>query len=409
MSSPFIRQALLQEAVDDKVRCLTCERRCLLAEGQAGWCRARQNCGSTIYTLIYGLVSSLSCNPIEKKPLFHFYPGSVALTAGSLSCNFDCPWCQNWHISKQHPPVIESASPQNQLDCDHFDCPWCQNWHISKQPPFDRALRLRLGRAQVKPSGGEFIPPDEFVARALSFGCQGTSISFNEPTLSLEWALEVFPLAREAGLYNTFVTNGYMTEQALELLVEAGLDGMNVDVKGDAKAVREYCAAEVEFVWRNCRRALELGVWVELTTRVVPGVNDDDPSLFKKGHSDGAECLEGIARRIVAELGPDVPWHLSRYHPAYRFTAPPTPVATLERAREIGQQAGLRYVYLGNVPGHPGEHTACPQCGAELVRRGLLRLFCCDVTPEGRCPRCGQEIAGRGWDWRRSKGYSSPR
>jgi pyruvate formate lyase activating enzyme len=388
MSSPFIRQALLQEAVDDKVRCLTCERRCLLAEGQAGWCRARQNCGSTIYTLIYGLVSSLSCNPIEKKPLFHFYPGSVALTAGSLSCNFDCPWCQNWHISKQHPPVIESASPQNQLDCDHFDCPWCQNWHISKQPPFDRALRLRLGRAQVKPSGGEFIPPDEFVARALSFGCQGTSISFNEPTLSLEWALEVFPLARGAGLYNTFVTNGYMTQAALRLLVEAGLDGMNVDVKGGADAVRQYCGADVEIVWRNCRLAREMGVWIELTTLVVPGVNDD------------ASVLEGIARRVVRELGSDTPFHLSGYHPNYRFTAPPTPVATLERGQEIGLQAGLRYVYLGNVPGHSGEHTFCPNCGTILAERGLLQLLRCDIAPDGRCPRCGQEIAGVGWHWR---------
>ncbi len=356
MSSPFIRQALLQEAVDDKVRCLTCERRCLLAEGQAGWCRTRENRDGTLYTLMYGEVSSLSCNPIEKKPLYHFYPGSVALTAGAWSCNFDCPWCQNWHISKQ--------------------------------PPFDRALSEAEGRGQGKPSGGEFIPPDEFVARALSLGCRGTSISFNEPTLSLEWALEVFPPAREAGLYNTFVTNGYMTEAALRLLAEAGLDGMNVDVKGDAKAVRQHCGADVEIVWRNCRLAREMGVWIELTTLVIPGVNDD------------AESLEGIGRRIVRELGPDTPFHLSGYHPDYHFTAPPTPVATLERGREIGLQAGLRYVYLGNVPGHPGEHTFCPKCGTILAERGLPQLLRCDIAPDGRCPHCGQEIAGVGWHWR---------
>jgi pyruvate formate lyase activating enzyme len=347
MSSPFIHLARLQEPADDshKVRCLTCERRCLLADGQVGWCRTRQNRDGTIHTLIYGLVSSLSCNPVEKKPLYHFYPGSVALTAGSLSCNFACPWCQNWHISKSPPPDERS-------------------------------------------SGGEFIPPAEFVARAQARGCQGTSISFNEPTLNLEWSLEVLGIARHAGLYNTFVTNGYMTGAALELLVEAGLDGMNVDVKGDTEAVREHCAAEVEFVWRNCRRALEMGVWVELTTLLIPGVNDD-----------GA-CLEGIARRVVTDLGPDTPWHLSRYYPAYRFTAPPTPVAALERAREIGRSAGLRYVYLGNVPGHPGEHTSCPGCGAVLARRGLLRLHTCQVTPDGRCPHCGQDIAGVGWGWR---------
>jgi len=348
MSSPFIRKALLQEAVNDKVRCLTCERRCLLADGQLGWCHTRQNQGGTLYTLIYGAVSSLSCNPIEKKPLYHFFPGSLALTAGSWSCNFACPWCQNWDISKQPP------------------------------------------------SGGEFVSPLEFVTHAQDCDCQGpalslpkgASISFNEPTLSLEWSLEVFPLARQAGLYNTFVTNGYMTQPALDLLVEAGLDAMNVDVKGDAEAVKEYCRADVEAVWRNCRRARELGVWVELTTLVVPGVNDDDA------------CLEGIAQRIATELGLDVPWHLSRYSPAYRFTAPPTPVATLERAQKIGQQAGLHYVYLGNVPGHPGEHTFCPNCGTILARRGFLRLYHCDVTPAGRCPSCGQEIAGLGWAWR---------
>ena len=135
MGSPFIHRALLQEAVNDKVRCLTCERRCELADGQVGWCRTRHNREGTLYTLIYGAVSSLSCNPIEKKPLYHFYPGSVALTAGSLSCNFNCPWCQNWHISKQAPPAIKSESSQSQSDCDHLACPWCQNWDISKQPP----------------------------------------------------------------------------------------------------------------------------------------------------------------------------------------------------------------------------------------------------------------------------------
>ncbi len=334
MGSPFIREARLQEPVDGKVRCLTCERRCELADGQTGWCRTRQNRGGTLYTLTYGAVSSLSCNPIEKKPLYHFYPGSVALTAGSWSCNFACPWCQN---------------------CD-----------ISKRPP----------------SGGEFMSPEDFVARARRHECAGTSISFNEPTLSLEWSLAVFRLARAAGLYNTFVTNGYMTDAALALLVETGLDAMNVDVKGDAEAVRRYCKAEIEPVWRNCRRARELGVWVEVTTLVVPGVNDGDDSLA------------GIAGRIAAELGPDTPWHVSRYHPAYRFSAPPTPVERLAQARELGLAAGLRYVYVGNVPGHPGEDTACPQCGAVLVRRGALRLYRCDVTTEGRCPQCGEEIAG---------------
>jgi pyruvate formate lyase activating enzyme len=333
MPSPFIHKPLLQKAVNNRVRCLTCERRCVLADGQVGWCRTRQNRGGTLYTLIYGAVSSLSCNPIEKKPLHHFYPGSIALTAGSWSCNFDCPWCQNYHISK------------------------------------------------AEPGEGRYMSPQEFVSTAVDLGCQGTSISFNEPTLSLEWSLEVFRLARARGLYNTYVTNGYMTAAALELLAGAGLDGMNVDVKGDAKAVKEYCGADVEMVWRNCRRARELGVWVEVTTLVIPGVNDSD------------EVLNGIAGRIGSDLGPDTPWHVSGYYPAYRFDAPPTPVKTLERAWQIGRQAGLTFVYLGNVPGHRLENTTCPDCEVLLIQRQGLRTTV-DHLGRGRCPNCDREIPG---------------
>ena len=299
-------------------------------------------------TLTYGAVSSLSVNPIEKKPLFHFYPGSVALTAGSWSCNFACPWCQNWEISK---------SP---------------------------------------PSGGRFFSPARFVAEAINRGCQGTSISFNEPTLSLEWSLEVFRLARQAGLYNTFVTNGYMSEEALRRLARAGLDGMNVDVKGDAEAVRTYCQADVEVVWRNLRLAQELGIWVEVTTLVIPGVNDS------------VDVLQEIARRVRDELGPYTPWHVTRYHPAYRFDAPPTPVLVLEQARSIAMELGLQYVYIGNVPGHFAEGTYCPACGRMLVERWGLRAVV-DTTAEGRCPDCGEQVSGIGWGWqsRRSPKGSS--
>ncbi len=330
-----VRPALLQEPLGDgRVRCRTCERRCLLRPGEMGWCRTRQNRDGTLVTLIYGIVSSLSANPIEKKPLYHFYPGTVALTSGAWSCNFACPWCQNWEISKRPP------------------------------------------------DGGEFYSPQAFVVEAVRYGCQGTSISFNEPTLSLEWALDVFRLARQAGLYNTFVTNGYMTDEALTLLVEAGLDGMNVDVKGDARAVREYCRADVEVVWRNLRRAQELGVWVEVTTLVIPGVNDE------------RAVLAGIAARIAGELGPDTPWHLTRYYPAYRFTAPPTPVEVLEQAHRDARAAGLRYVYIGNVPGHPAESTYCPSCGERVIRRwGLWQVE--NRLREGRCPACGTPVAGR--------------
>ncbi len=329
-----IRDALLWEQVKDAVRCLTCERRCTLAHGQLGWCHTRRNDNGTLTTLVFGAVSALSANPIEKKPLYHFYPGTLALTSGSWSCNFGCPWCQNYHISK------------------------------------------------ARPGGGRYMSPEDFVSEAIRLGCQGTSISFNEPTLSLEWSLEVFPLARDRGLYNTYVTNGYMTPEALRLLVDAGLDAMNVDVKGDAPAVRRYCQGiDVEKVWRNCRLARELGVHLEITTLVVPGVNDRE------------EALQGIAQRIVAQLGVEVPWHVSGYYPAYRFTAPPTPVKELERAWRIGRQSGLEFVYLGNVPGHRLVNTFCPDCGAQLIERWELRVTHCRLE-RGRCPDCGRAIPG---------------
>ena len=302
--------------------------------GGLGWCRTRKNIGGTLYTLIYGDVSSLSANPIEKKPLYHFHPGSRALTAGSWSCNFGCPWCQNWDISKSPPHLVYV----------------------------------------------DYRSPERFVAETLRRRCRGTSISFNEPTLSLDWALDVFRLAREKGLYNTYVTNGYMTPEALELLVEAGLDAMNVDIKGGAEAVRHYCkGVDVEAVWRNCRLAREIGVHIEITTLVIPTVNDDE------------ETLRGIAARIRDELGAEIPWHVTGYYPAYRFRQPPTPVAILEKGWCIGKEEGLAFVYLGNVLGHPLENTYCPECNELLIQRygsGIVRYR----VQEGRCPRCGRAI-----------------
>ncbi|MEW6718741.1 MAG: AmmeMemoRadiSam system radical SAM enzyme [Chloroflexota bacterium] len=335
LSTLNVREALLQEEVKGKVRCLTCERRCLLIEGGTGWCRTRVNVGGRIHSLIYGTISSLSANPIEKKPLYHFHPGSRALTAGSWSCNFGCPWCQNWDISKRPPP--EKVN---------------------------------------------YLSPQEFVQEAIQRRCQGTSISFNEPTLSLEWSMDVFRLARSQGLYNTYVTNGYMTSEALNALAEAGLSAMNVDIKGDAETVRRYCKGiDIELVWSRCQQALNLGIHLEITTLVIPGLNDSQ------------ECLTTIARRIVGDLEREVPWHVSGYYPAYRFSAPPTTVHTLERAWATGKEAGLKYVYIGNVPGHPQDNTWCPQCERMLINRWGFAILSNHLTL-GCCPHCGEEIQG---------------
>jgi pyruvate formate lyase activating enzyme len=334
-SAECVRPALLQERDGRYVLCLTCERRCRLVEGGTGWCRTRQNMGGRLHTLTYGAISSISANPIEKKPFYHFHPGTYALTCGSWGCNFGCPWCQNWEISKEPPPTA-----------------------------------------------GRFTSPETFVGEVRRLNCQGTSISFNEPILSLEWSLEVFRLARAQGFYNTLVTNGYMTPEALRLLTEAGLDAMNLDVKGGAEAVHRHCRGiDVEKVWRNCRLAGQAGVHVEVTTLVVPGVNDDRLSLA------------AIAARIACDLGANVPWHLTAYFPAYRFSAPPTPVAALERAWTIGREAGLRFVYIGNVASHPSGNTICPNCGALIIeRRGLAVAR--NRLQKGCCPECGAEIAG---------------
>ncbi len=222
------------------------------------------------------------------------------------------------------------------------------------------------------------------------YRCQGSSISFNEPTLSLEWSLEVFRQAKERGFYNTFVTNGYMTLEALRLLIDAGLDAMNVDIKGSPEAVRKYCGVDVEKVWRNCQFAKGNNVHVEVTTLVIPTVNDDEASL------------RTIARRITTELGKDTPWHVTAYYPAYLFNAPPTPVSTLERAYQIGREEGLRFVYLGNVPGHPYENTYCPSCSALLIQRFGVRMVK-NRMKSNKCPQCGEQIPIIGADWQRER------
>jgi pyruvate formate lyase activating enzyme len=335
MPTDFVRPSLLQERANGKIRCNVCERRCLIVPGGQGWCRTRAHQGGQLVTLIYGSVSSMAANPVEKKPFYHFYPGTYAFTAGSWSCNFGCPWCQNDDISKVTPPHI-----------------------------------------------GRYISPEQFVSVTEHNHCQGTSISFNEPTLSLEWSLDVFRIARQRGLYNTYVTNGYITPEALALLVDAGLDAMNVDVKGDAIAVRKYCKGiDVHKVWDACRLARSQGVHVEITTLVIPGVNDTDP------------VLRDIAQRIVSELGSTIPWHLSAYFPAYRFTAPPTPVKTLERAWRLAKEAGLEFPYIGNVAEHRFNNTYCPECGALLIHRIGFTVLKNGIR-NGRCPTCSRSIAG---------------
>ena len=331
---PWVREALLYDRLSGgKVRCNTCERRCVISPSNLGFCKTRQNINGELFTLQYGFSSGISANPMEKKPFYHFWPGSFALTIGSWSCNSLCPWCQNYHISKFPPD----------------------------------------------PARGEYIAPEKFVELVGKYNCRGTSVSFNEPTLSLEWSVDAFKLARAQGYCNTFVTNGYMTPEALWELHDAGLDALCIDVKGDAEAVQKYCGLDVEVVWRNVRESKKLGMHVEVVNLVIPGVNDRE------------EQLRELARRHLREAGKETPLHFTAYYPAYKFDAPPTPVSTLERAHKIAKSEGLEFVYMGNVPGHPYENTYCPSCGELLIERFGLELVRANLRGK-RCPKCGREL-----------------
>ncbi len=329
--------SLYSSLADGSARCDVCRRRCVIPEGGRGFCRTRANEGGTLCSTIYGEVSSSSVNPIEKKPVFHFFPGSRWLSLGSVGCNFRCPGCQNRDIAH-----------------------WTDG-----------------------PAGTRFVSPEAAVSMARKAGCLGISWTFNEPTLWLEYTVDGARIAKERGLRTNYVTNGYMTEEALRLIAPF-LDVFRVDIKGFSDASYRRIAGVGAFrgVLESTAKAKELGMHVEVVTNVTPGMNDDEGEL------------RGIASWIRDALGPGTPWHVTRFHPHHELAdLPPTPVSTLEKARSIGKGEGLRYVYLGNVPGHPWENTFCHACGELLIER---RIF--EITKnrlEGnRCPKCGETIPG---------------
>jgi len=339
----FLIKGKFQKKEREFTQCLTCERNCKITEGSLGYCKTRINHNGEIYSLVYGLIPAISFNPIEKKPLYHFYPGSVALTVGTYGCNFDCFWCQNHHLSHPNTDIID------------------------------------LARRSKK-----FLSPEEFIELAKKNNCQGTSISFDEPTLLLEYSLDVFKLAKKEGLYNTYVTNGYMTENALKILVENGLDAMNIDIKGDSNLVKKYCGGEVEKVWRNAKIAKKLGVHIEITTLLIENLNSSE------------EIIESIARRISSDLGPDTPYHISRFFPHYKSNehglSDPTPLKSLEKAYNIAKKVGLEFIYLGNLLSSKYDNTYCPRCKELVIGRSGYITKKSGLTPDGNCKNCGKNI-----------------
>jgi len=320
------------------VRCQLCLRLCPIPEGQVGWCRTRQNRGGVLYSLTYGQVSSLSLNPIEKKPVYHFYPGSLWLSLGSLGCNLRCAGCQNWEIA---------------------------HW---------------TGGSLA----GQYLPPATLVCRAKEAGARGISFTFNEPILSLEYALEVAPAAKEQGLLINYVTNGYMNPVAFEHLLPF-LDVWRVDVKGSSLETYRRIAPVPSFreILSVTEKARKAGIHVEVVTNMIPRVNDRE------------EEIRGIATWIRKALGPDTPWHLTRFYPHLQLShLPPTPLSKMERAWSLAKAEGLLYPYLGNVPGHRAENTYCHSCGRLLVQRQALQVVQ-NLIRYGRCPCCQTLIPGR--------------
>ena len=328
-----------QELPDNQVRCSLCRFRCLIADGARGHCGVRENQDGILYSLVYGKLCAENADPIEKKPLFHFQPGSRSYSIATVGCNFHCRHCQNYEISQ-----------------------------IEKETPIRGVART----------------PAEVVKKAVAHGCTSIAYTYTEPTVFFEFACDTARLAHEAGLKNIFVTNGYITPEALAFIAP-WLDAANIDLKGFSENFyRDIIQARLAEVLDSIIEHRKLGIWIELTTLIIPGLNDDEKEL------------QELASFIVANLGIDTPWHVSQFYPTYKLMdRPRTPLATLRRAREIGRAAGLRYVYEGNVPGEGGENTWCPSCAAPLIERYGFAIGTNRIR-NGVCPDCGTAIAGIG-------------
>lgn len=540
-----VKESLLYTKRGDRVRCDLCERRCHIPLNGLGFCKTRANIDGKLYTLVYGDISSISSNPIEKKPFFHYYPGSYALTIGTWSCNFTCPWClphDSLVLTQEGITTVEdvfsqvkkgfevkiythkgrfrrivkafahefqgslirfkpaylnqeiSITPSHRvLVCWHNQLRWVpasqliegdivlvpipkegsdfhpvldlketilpelkplrkrrcvitKEIYASDSDQTERILSLMQGsdvkleerekgkifgyidgkylylkiremkrvpydgvvydfeveddhsfttpfivvsncqnydisRYYPEPYKANYINPEDFVNLALSEGCQGLSFSFNEPTLLFEYAVDVFPLARKLRMYANYVSNGYMTLEALRALKEAGMDAIKFDVKGNADAVRKFCAAKVETVWRNVSEARKMGLHIEVVNLIIPKVNDDEFSIRE------------IVQNHIKEAGEYTPLHFTRFYPAYKMVdRAPTPISTLEKAHEIAKKEGLKYVYIGNVPGHRFESTYCHNCNELLIKRYGFSIVKYSINSDKRCPKCREKI-----------------
>jgi pyruvate formate lyase activating enzyme len=332
-----VKEALLYEQIGHQmVHCHLCPHECVIPEGRTGFCGVRKNVEGRLYALTYGRVASIAIDPIEKKPLYHFYPGAPTMSVGTYGCNMRCKHCQNWEIS--HHAATE------------------------------------LGEGMTE------LSPQDMVALTLSRGCDVLAWTYNEPSIWFEYILDAARLAREAGIKTVMVTAGMINTPALKALL-THIDAYRLDVKGFTEEFYQRLTGTpvLKQVLENGITAHRAGAHVEVVTNVIPNWNDTD------------EQFHGLARWIVENLSTETPWHVTAYHPDNKLTEPPTPVSTLDRAREIGLSSGLRYVYVGNIPGHPAQDTICPGCDSVLIDRQGFGIGANNVV-RGSCRFCGYRL-----------------
>ncbi len=336
-AQPPLKEALYYEKLDNKlVQCHLCPRNCPIPAGKRGFCQVRENRDGTLYTLSYAKPVAMHIDPIEKKPLFHFLPSTTAFSLATAGCNLQCKFCQNWEISQRRPEEVNYI----------------------------------------------YLEPKELIDKVKASGSPTVAYTYSEPTIFYEYMLETAKLAKEQGIRNIMHSNGYINEKPLRELAKY-LDAANIDLKGFSdEYYQKLCSGTLEPVLKSLKILREEGVHIEITTLILPGFNDDENNIRKM-------CLW-----IKENLGPQTPLHFSRFFPMYKLLAlNPTPVQTLEKARNIALECGLKYVYIGNVAGHPAENTYCPKCKKIVIeRRGYFILQ--NNIENGRCKFCGEKIEG---------------
>ncbi len=328
---------LYKKLKGEKVQCLNCAHYCIISPGEKGICQVRKNIDGKLFALNYGKVVALNIDPIEKKPFFHFLPGTLSLSLATVGCNFQCANCQNWTIS-QSPRIF--------------------------------------GKIE-----GEEMKPEEVIKIALENKLPSISYTYTEPTIFLDFALDIMKLAKKEKLKNNWVTNGFLSKEAVDL-ISPYLDAANVDLKSfEDEFYVKYCKGRLQPVLDTLKRMKKKKIWVEVTTLIIPTLNDSEKNL------------KNIANFIKKELGEETPWHVTQFSGAISWKLqhlPETPVETIKKAWEIGKKAGLKYVYTGNIPGLETESTFCPKCKSLVIKR--VGYFIERFDKEGKCPKCGEKL-----------------